>query len=94
MCDFAGSYWYAGLAATRQSSIAERARPWLPLTSSETSATSSAGTSSLPRMYDRMHVQKSEVVATQGIRMCIGMKAKLMMVEGTHSFQRATRSSL
>mmetsp|Transcript_11578 Transcript_11578/g.35840 ORF Transcript_11578/g.35840 Transcript_11578/m.35840 type:complete len:333 (+) Transcript_11578:964-1962(+) len=94
MCDLDGSYAYAGLVATRQSNNSERARPWFPLTSSDTSGTSSAGTSSLPRMYERIQVQNREVVATHGMRRCIGMKAKLMMVDGTHSFHSATRSSL
>ena len=38
-----------------------------------------------PLIADRMQVHKSEVVATHGILMCMGMKAKLMNVEGTHT---------
>ena len=45
-----------------------------------------------PRMYEMMHVQMREVEATHGMRMCIGMIEKLIMVDGTHSFQSATRS--
>ena len=36
-----------------------------------------------PRIVDRMTVHASEVVATQGMRRCMGMKPKLMNVEGT-----------
>jgi hypothetical protein len=41
-----------------------------------------------------MQVQMRDVEATHGMRRCIGMIEKLMIVEGTHSFQRAGKSSL
>jgi hypothetical protein len=40
-----------------------------------------------------MQVQMSDVVATHGIRRCIGMSAKLRKVEGTQIFHSAIRSS-
>ena len=45
-------------------------------------------------MYDMMQVQINDVDATHGIRRCIGMIEKLMIVDGTQSFQSAGRSSL
>ena len=46
-----------------------------------------------PRIELRIHVQISEVDATNGMRNHIGLNVKLMMVEGTHTFQSATISS-
>ncbi len=62
-------------------------RPCSPLTNPPAPPTWSAlGTLSLPpRIVERMHVHSSDVVATQGMRMCIGMKAKFSSVEGTQT---------
>mmetsp|Transcript_61179 Transcript_61179/g.147331 ORF Transcript_61179/g.147331 Transcript_61179/m.147331 type:complete len:327 (+) Transcript_61179:26-1006(+) len=57
------------------------------------SKTLMAGTSDEPRMPDRIHVQMSEVEATQGMRAHIGISAKLRVVDGIQIFHKAARSS-
>ena len=46
-----------------------------------------------PRIMDRMLVHTSEVMATTGMRMYMGEKAKLAKVAGTHTFHSARTSS-
>ena len=46
-----------------------------------------------PRIALNIHVQKSDVPATQGIRAHIGMKLKLSNIDGIQTFHMAIKSS-
>ena len=56
-------------------------------------SSTSIGTSAPPRMDERMHVHRSDVLATTGMRSHMGENAKFMNVAGTHTFHSARRSS-